>query len=355
MKQKLPCLGLVLLGLAVIFPAPVAGNTESGESIVKAVLSMLEAGLSEDVITAWLDSGSETLVRPSADQLIELQQAGASAELLKQLLERSAVTASPPTATETVVGSEEAHWPTKADKDSEAKESAASSVRPEVRIEPDPDSQLVAEEPDGPVQMSFTFSYSPWYLNEDEIDLNEESWDFFVYMDGIPVSYVPASVVSGMSSELEFTQMVEPGSHVVRVTLERHSRARGGGWNHTARVAEEEFSIEVAADGPEASLTVRFKENWGRLGQGPLEFSFSQGNVVRELEGVGGEPEGWPLICEEIEANLDPGEPTPGEVERELESCVRWGDLWPGRWAPPRDEVRDALAMFDFRPVPKGS
>ena len=353
MKRNPGWLALLLVA-CVLMPIGIGAAAEEREQpVIDAVLSMLEAGLSQDVIVAWLDSGEESVPRPSAEQLLALEAAGAEAELLERLLTRSSAGAPP--AAQAVAAGPTVDTP---DREETAKQPAPSSepgTAEAVELRTEPGAVAAPTAAAESVQMSFTFSYSPWYLNEDEIELNEESWDFFVYMDGVPVSYVPASVVSGMSSELEFTQMVEPGSHVVRVTLERHTRVRGGAWKHAARVAEEKFPIEVAADGPEASLTVRFKENWGRLGQGPLEFSFSQGNVVRELEGVGGEPEGWPLICEEIEANLDPGEPTPGEVERELESCVRWADLWQGRWAPPRDEVRDALAMFDFRPVPKGS
>ena len=97
--------------------------------------------------------------------------------------------------------------------------------------------------------------------------------------------------------------------------------------------------------------------NEGLLGLdsgGPLSFRLLQADRVTEMDSVGGSPDSWALVCEEIEANMREGE-KPGRTERsELESCVRWGDLWKDDAAPGRDQIREAMAAFDFRPVPRG-
>ncbi|MEJ2084154.1 MAG: hypothetical protein P8Y44_00565 [Acidobacteriota bacterium] len=329
----------LFVGLALTsLPTGAADSTD--DSVVEAVLSMLEAGVDEDVIISWLDSGEETIPRPRAEQLIMLQEAGATGALLERLL-NSAEPSVESSSSDAAASTSDA--------------AIIASAKLPSKTAPPSNSASRETSPPRQILLNFDLSYSPWYLSQDEYDEKEDGWDFFVYMDGIPISYVPAAAVSGLTSNLEFSQLVDPGPHLVRATLERHRRDGKDRWSHTARVAEEALAIEISPSGPEASLTVRFKENWGRLGGGPLDFVFTQGDRVVELESVGAAPETWPLICEEIEANLEPGAKPDGNERRDLDGCVRWSDLWQGRWAPPRNEVRDALAMFDYRPVPKGS
>jgi hypothetical protein len=308
----------------VVFPgiSPAAVSDKHSESVVDSVRNMLEAGISEDVILAWLDSNDDPIPHPSADHLIALQKAGASETLLKRLLIAPEL-------------------PTEAATDS--------------TVTPIPDTPK-PQDSEREVMVNFTFSYSPWYLNDDEYDIANDSWDFFVYMDGIPLSYVPAAAVAGMTSNLEFSQLVPAGRHIIRATLEQHNRGTGKQWTHAAKVAEEAFVIDISPEGPQASISVRFKEHWGGIDRGgPVEFSFQQGNQVSELEGVGGNPDSWPPVCEEVEANSNLSKTPGSRLERDLRRCVSWGGLWNGTSAPPRSEVREALAMFEYRPVPKGS
>jgi len=346
MKRTAKRLSSTLVVCLALVSLPAEATDSKDDSVVEAVLSMLEAGVGEDAIITWLESSNETLPRPRADQLIALKKAGATGTLLEKLLKEAEPTAE--------------SSPSPAEASSSAAESTPDLTLDASAKSPSKTAPLSEGEPQkasSPRQIlvNFDFSYSPWYLNDNEYDEHEDGWDFFVYMDGIPISYVPTAAVRGLTANLEFSQLVDPGPHLVRATLERHRRDSGDRWTHAARVAEESLAFEISPSGPEASLTVRFKENWGRLGDGPLDFVFTQGDRVVELEGVGAAPENWPLICEEIEANLEPGEKPDGNQRRELDGCVRWPDLWQGRWAPPRNEVRDALAMFDYRPVPKGS
>jgi hypothetical protein len=327
----------------------------STDSAVEAVLSMLEAGLSEEVILAWLDSGDEAVPRPRAEQLIELQKAGASDALLKRLLSTDD---SQPEGTggltSTSLGRTDSTPAVVLEQKSDL-ELDASAKLPSKSV-PRLKTSAPKETTDREILVNFKLSYTPWYLNDRSFDPTENYWDFFVYLDGIPLSYVPPSSISGISSVLEFSRLVAPGRHIVRVTLERHKQSRGDTWSHEARAAEEAFEIELSPEGPQADVSVRFKETWSGVGKGgPLDFSFHQGAEVVELGNVGGNPEAWPPICEEIEANLQSRSSSERQDPGDRESCVSWDAIWDGTSAPPRSEVREALAMFKYRPVPKGS
>ena len=359
MKRTFTIASFVLVLFASTISPSIARNSPSASSKFDSIVSMLEAGLSEEVITAWLDGETEPLPRPSADQLIALNTAGASDALLKRLLAKSP----PPSDEDTVSATSDTatESPAPADRSSSEPEMEieASAKLPSItapRNAPSVEKAMDSTEPPSEVMVNFTLSYTPWYLNQQSFDPVEDYWDFFVYLDGIPLSYVPPASITGVSSNLEFSQLVPAGRHIVRVTLERHKRSGGDSWSHRAMVAEQAFPIDVAVDGPEASLTVRFRETWAGIGgDGPLQFTFQQGDEITELDGVGGDPETWPLICEEIEANLRPRESPGRQVERDLATCLAWDTLWEGVWSPPRSEVREALAMFEYRPVPKGS
>jgi len=124
---------------------------------------------------------------------------------------------------------------------------------------------------------------------------------------------------------------------MLRVMQERHERRRRG-WRHAARAAESEFVFELAAGEP-AEVELEFRQGWGDLSD-PLTFRFRQGDRVADQVEVGGDPERWPDLCE------DAGENPPS-------GCVGWSALWPGVEPPSRAEVRQALARFEFRPVPR--
>jgi hypothetical protein len=343
-------LGFVLILNVVLVIGPAAAADKPSESIVDSVHAMLEAGIGEEVVLAWLDSGVDPIPHPSAAQIIALQKAGASEALLKRLLVTSKPAATSSTNSTLTPPPDSPASPPASHLELEA--SAKLPVKTVPRIASGDESRDSGRE----VMVNFTFSYSPWYLNDEEYDIANDSWDFFVYMDGIPVSYVPAAAVTGMTSNLEFSQLVTAGRHIVRATLEQHKRGKGKKWTHTAKIAEEAFIIDISPHGPQASISVRFKENWGGVGRGgPLDFSFQQADQISELETVGGNPESWPLICEEIESDSELNNRSSSEIRGDLEGCVSWKVLWDGTDAPPRSEVREALAMFEYRPVPKGS
>ncbi len=315
---------VLILGFGV---PPAAG----GDSLPEQVLEMLEAELSEEIVLAWLEGVEPPTPRPTPEQLIALKKAGATDRLLQALLDLSRGERLEPAAT-----GEPAPPASVADPIE-----SASATAPAPAEEAGPEGALV----------DFRLQYDP-----PKFDHEDELWDLYVYLDGEPLAYVPPSVsfLDQGGQALEFRRRMAPGPHTLRVTQERHERRPRGRWHHTARVSEQEFAFEVV-DGAQGELELLFSEGpLATRSTGPLRFHFLQGERVTELDGVGGDPERWPLLCEELEANLESGAAS-REARRDLEGCVRWATLWGGKGVPSRDSVRRALEMFDFRPVPRGS
>ena len=305
-----------LFGLLVPVGAPAAAG--SGPTLHEQVIRMLESELSEEIVLEWLSGTGEPVPRPTAEELIALKEAGATDRLLMALL---ALATGGPDAP-----------------DERAARPAAASSPPESGAE-------------AGVQVEFRLSHLP-----SRIDSEDEPWDLYVYLDGEPLAYVPPSgSLIDRNVALEFRHRLEPGRHLIRVSQERHLRRSRGRWRHEARISEQLFWFELSA-GSRAELELGFSEGWlANRGGGPMTFRLLQDDRTLEMEAVGGDPERWPLLCEEIESNLRAGE-TPGRsVRSELDGCVRWTDLWPQIETPDRNLVREALAAFDYRPVPRGS
>jgi len=336
----------LLLGLA---PSARAEEPEA-DPILDGVVEMLQAEISEPVILEWLDSAEETPRRPTAGELVELKEAGASEELLSRLIEISrALAPMPPILRKPV--SERAATPVPP----RASDPPPSRERPVPPVVATPEfAEPGAVEPraaeprsaDGLVTVEFEFAYVP---NWGE---GETVWDLYVYIDGKPLSYVAEGGQLFDENILRFSRRLEPDRHVLRVLQERHEGGRRA--THEARVAPDTFAFELAA-APAAEIELFYREPMIDVGQGggPLAFRFAQGNQVEVLEDLGGDPAQWPELCEEIEVGVSERKRASASFERDLEGCVRWRELWEGIEAPPRGEVREYLEQFDYRPVPK--
>ena len=196
--------------------------------------------------------------------------------------------------------------------------------------------------------VTFQLSYRPHHLDPDEPD-----WDLIVYLDGRPLTSVPPTSAF-KAKELEFSRRLAPGAHTLRVAQEQHRQERHGRWSHAARVAPDPIAFTLAPDPTGATVELSFNQGWFLLTT-PLQFRVRQGErTTGDDEAFGGDPERWPLLCEEIEASLEPGESPGRAVRRQLKDCVRWGDLWGDGGAPDRAEVRAALAAADYHPLPEG-
>ncbi len=330
--------------LALLCTAATAGaEPESG--LLEEVRSMLEAEMSEPIIVQWLDGSDAKPRRPSAAELIGLKEAGASDELLARLLELAeapeAVTTEAKLAEPAVPVAPESRPATPAET-SPVKAPLAVATPVVKPAEATPPAAVAA----GDVPVHFELSYLP------DFDEDEDEWGLYVYLDGEPLTYVPAGSMLG-ARPLRFRQYLAPGSHTLRVAQERHVKRGRDRWFHAARMAGLELPLELQA-GERADVELKFRQSqfaFGRSG-GPLSYQLAQGRNVQVIEKQGGDPESWPLVCEEIEANAEDGKELKKSLRRQLDDCERWSELWDGREVPSRGEVREALALFRYRPIP---
>ncbi len=315
---------IAVLVILVALGVPAAAEPPGG--ILEEVLAMLEAGMSEPIIVQWLDGSDQRPERPSAADLIGLKQAGASDELLAKLLELASVEADGPRPVE--------------------EPEPASTVEPNPPAA-SPPAPAPTDPGGGPTEVYFELSYRP------DFDEDEEEWGLYVYLDGEPLSFVPAGSLLS-SKPLRFRQLLPPGDHTLRVAQERHVKRGRDRWFHAARISELELPLVLQA-GERADVELKFNQSQFAFGssEGPLSFRLVQGKEVEVVERQGGDPESWPLVCEEIEANAAPGQELKKSLRRQLEDCTRWSEVWGDLEVPPRDEVREALALFRYRPIPK--
>jgi hypothetical protein len=314
---------LVLVAIAACSPlvAPLAADEPA---VVDQVVRLLEADLSEEVILQWLEGVSTPVGALGADELVALKQAGASDALMKTLLERSAPAAGGATAAPSQpVGSAPAPIPPPA-----APPASAAGSAP----------------------VTFHLSYLP-QVEEAQFS-SEQPWDLYVYIDGIPLTYLSIAELQNRAGTLEFVRSVAAGAHTLRVAQERHYR-KGGRWHHETRAAGPSFRFELVP-ATAARLVVEFKERLMDF-QDPLVFKLTQGETVLDSGRVGGQAESWPALCQDVEASVPAGKKPSRSQRQRLESCVEWTAWWAGTTVPPRHEVLDAMAEFDFRPLPKGS
>jgi hypothetical protein len=338
-------LALLSGGATVAFASPTQATVAPGESAAddtyRQVEKLLHAGISEEVVGSWLASRPAPPL-PTAEELVALKTAGASDALLARIVDlagrapRPAAKPAPAAAAPAAPGA------------SAAPEGAAAASAPAAPAAIAPLGAPPAPPPppapaDGRVEVRFALSYQPRF------DVDEEPWDLFVYLDGEPLALVPRIKLFGRDEPLHLTRRLAPGHHVLRLAQERHRQDRHG-WTHQARASKRAFELDLASGLP-ADVELAFVQPLLSLGDaGPVHFKTVQGDRTAEVDRTGGDPEAWPLLCEEIEANLAPGEKPGRLARRQLAGCVRWGDLWPGGAAPSREAVRAALQAADFAP-----
>ena len=297
-------------------------------TVAEQVVAMLEAELSEEIILEWLSGESEAVASLSAGELVALKKAGASDELMKRLLTMA-----------------------RSARDSRSRSEPA--IEPEVQaapetVAPSPPAHSPATAQAAPVTLHV--SYLP-QVDEYEV-ADERPWDLYVYIDGIPVTYLPVSALQSRPETLEFARSIPAGTHTVRVTQERHYEVRGR-WHHDTRAATPAFQFELQPELP-ARLEVEFHERLMDYSD-PLVFQLTQGERVLDSERVGGQAESWPSLCYDVRASVPEGKKPTRRQRQRLETCVEWDSWWGLDSVPSRREVLDAMAEFDFRPRPRGS
>jgi hypothetical protein len=312
--------GVLLLGFAfALSGAPLARAAAlaadqtaaalPADPVLRDVVRLLEAKLGEPLILRWLEESGRTPAPPTASDLVALKRAGASDELVAALLDR-AKRAAPPVPSP-----------------------APGPSPPPASATPPPPSTAAAGTT-VPVDVSLRYIHRP---EEDE------PWEFVVYLDGDPFPPLAATASEGSAPTTTERRQLAPGPHLLRWAQERHAANRRGRASHAARFDTERLSFTLAPGVP-ATIELDFRDLNGlilRFG-GPIDARVAQGD--RELVSVhtNNDPEKWPLLCEDVEANLRGDKP--GLAERqELRSCVRWADLWKDTPSvPDRGTVRPA-------------
>jgi hypothetical protein len=308
--RRLAVVILLLSVCAILTPHSPAAEEEARDEVVREVVRMLDAGVSEDVILRWLERDDRHPGELGSDDIIALTRAAASPQLMDRLM-----TEQPPAA-------------------------PAPAALP---LESD------SGEVDIPVE--FSIRYRPFRDSEADED---EQWHLFVYLDGRPLAWSEGrNWLSKSKKTVDVTPLVTPERHVVRLVQERHRRAGKQGWRHEARVCPDAIEFEATTPGRRVEIQVTEPTGLSLRGKSTLIWSMWDEGVPQD-EGIplSGPPDDWPPLCEEIETAYEEGEKIPKRVQKQLDRCVRWDSLWPGLTGiPGRDEVRALLERVDFRPV----
>jgi hypothetical protein len=376
--------------------APGAAGKDDGaaklDAVVQEVVSMLRAKVSEPVVVHWLDTSGRRPATIGSREIVELKRAGASDPLTTKLLDlaarkapgeeaaAAAAAASPKATAPRPAGAAAAPAaaaqapaaPAPAAQAPAAQAPAAPATAAQAPAAPAPaqaaQPPASAAETQAPgaaasaaqaaaagrglpghaANVHWRIAYHPNFGPDDE------RWDLYVYLDGRYLAWVKSPIVSLLDPPIDFDRALAPGHHVLRVVEERHLHNFGrSGWSHEARVAPAVLAFDLA---PDAAGRVELRCEPGQRG-GPLRLRVTQGDAdVAKTQPAIGEPDAWPLLCEEAAAGRAAGRRAAAAGGREPASCLHWADLWPGVQAPPgRDAVRAELERHDFRPDPARS
>lgn len=308
------------LALVILLTTALPARAAELDPVVQEVVHMLEGGVSEPVVAAWLASSGRRPAKVDSAELVALEKAKASDDLMKRLIRLANGTSEPPAA-------------------------APVAPPPPMATPPAP----VASAPAAPetVPVRFQLSYRPFTSEEDA-----PSWSLFVYLDGRLLTWSKPAMISLTARSWELDRGLPPGRHVIRLVQERHERRLGGDrWSHATRVAPEPLAFDVAPGGGSGAWRVSLQLDQVKISrQGPLALKAMRGD--REVVAIqgGGEPDSWPPLCEDLEANVGAGKPSAAQ-RRELARCIRWADLFRGvAGVPSRDQIRADLERDRFQP-----
>lgn len=331
-------IGLLLIALPLASHADQSGEeTAELDPVVAQVVEMLAAGVDEEIIDQWLATTGRRPADIGAQGLIALTRAGASKDLIGQMLHLVADTSAPPSP------APEPSAPVRVPPPLDPEPSAPQVLDP-VEKEAYPTARV-----DTPADVLILLSYKRVITQEPEPDSPPpEPWTVFAYLDGELVAWVTDSMAA---EPVRANRQLAPGRHLVRVTRERHIQ-RGRRWVHETQVAPTNIALDVVP-GQEMEVDIRFHGRWmDRQTRGPLSYAVRQGNQTLAKEGpTGGNPSGWQLVCEDVEANFPDAEKVPRLYRQDMARCVPWSTLWNGAGEQTsRTELLASMSESDFRP-----
>ncbi|HEY8020635.1 MAG TPA: hypothetical protein VIH93_06025, partial [Thermoanaerobaculia bacterium] len=311
------------------------------DPVVQEVVTMLNGGVAEPVVTSWLETSGRRPARVDGSELVALQKAKASDDLMKRLIRLArGIESAPAPAAEPSRRQLAPPAP--------SPQPAPPPPVPAAPAVPPPPAPVPAAATATPassgIPVRFQIGYRPFAADE-----NAPSWSLFVYLDGRFLAWEKPSTISLTTRAEGFDRALPAGHHVVRLVQERHERRHGGGWLHAARVAPQALAFDLA---PGETWRVDLRLDEVKISrQGPLSLRVTSGDHEIAAASGGGDPESWAPLCDDVEANAEPGKPPSAEARRELKNCLRWTALWPGLASvPPRDQVRADLERDRFQP-----
>ncbi|MGB3561658.1 MAG: hypothetical protein WBH85_19235 [Thermoanaerobaculia bacterium] len=332
-------IGIWLLVVPFTAHADQGGDEAPGmDPLVAQVVEMLGAGVDEEVISQWLASTDRRPTDVGAQGLIALTQAGASRELMGQLLELVAVASPDPKSAPEPLAPVLVPPPT--------------DERRSVPAVPEPDSEAAypAASIDTPADVLFLLGYKKTVTQEPEPDSPPPApWTVYAYLDGELVAWVTDSLAG---EPVRATRLLSPGRHLLRVTQERHIQ-RGQRWIHESRVAPNLIAFDVVP-GEEMEVEIKFQGHWiYRASRGPLTFAVRRGFQTVVADGpTGGDPSQWQPVCEDVEANFAEADKVPRLYRRDMARCTPWSTLWNGAGEQmSRTELLAEMGKSDFQPT----
>lgn len=295
---------LVLAGVLSVSAGPESPSGDAtwnpSDETVREVLRMYKEGVADSVILTWLDQAQPPIRQLEPNDLVGLTRAGVSERVINLLIRRAA-----------------------------AATQAAKTVSPPA---------------DAKVAVRFDLDYSP------VVREGEEPWDLFFYLNGELLAWCPGAQNPLNRKSLVFIRALAPGSYLVRLNRERHIPRSSDKWRHETRICPATIPLTITP-GSEIEVKVVFAEStffW----KPPLSYTIHRGGETLASErGLGGQPESWPRLCEDLEANQKAGK-TDREVKPPAADCTRWSSLWEGIQVPDRRAVLEEMAHYKFRPVP---
>ncbi len=338
-------LTLLLVSLVAALPAggaaAAAAPAAAVDPVVQEVVRMLDGGVAEPVIDSWLETSGRRPARVDSGELVALQKAKASADLMKRLIHLAnggapaAATPAPPAASPPPTAAEPPAASAPAPPAAPVPAASAAAITANAASPP---------AASGGVPVRFEIGYRPFSSDE-----SAPVWDLFVYLDGRFLTWLKPAAISLTTRTASFDRSLAAGHHVIRLVQERHTRRSGRSWVHEARVAPAALAFDLGAGEP---WRVQLQLDQVKISRrGPLTLRVTAGEREVAAATGGGEPETWAALCEEVEANVAAGRSPSADARRQLGSCVRWDGLWPGvGGVPPRDRVRAELERDRFQP-----
>lgn len=341
-----------IVAVMVFFSGSAFAGAEEAkrDPVVADVIRMLEAGVSPELVSAWLSRNTMKPKEVSADDVIELTRVKAPAPLVDLLMQLAAGVVPPPAAP--LVAPESAPLVTEPAERSVA--TLPATPAPTMAPAPSPMGE-VAPTARQDALVTFMIDYRP------DVEEYQEPHALFVYVDGRPLASTEggSAVSFAFNDKMRFSVPMSAGRHIVAVTQERHkpiSKKRGK-WEHEARAFTRPIVVDLSP-GSNAELEIRVDERVipGVRERGPVSYTIAvNGEPLEAQEHLGPVTSRWPEICEEIETRFDEDDRRKSSFRDAMRGCVRWASLFPEvTEVPTREAVRAELQTYDFRPQPVG-